>query len=120
MRNASVALICLAFLFSACSAEPGSAAANAGSTADAELSALPTNRSERVLLEGRMSFWMYEGDAGCYATLVRGAEEVELWSDAEICAGQEYAENQPAAVVVTYRADQQWGPGDSYSVIEFR
>lgn len=120
MRKASIALICSTLLLTACSEEPGGVGGSEPSTAGSELPALPTTRSERVLLEGKMSFWMYEGDAGCYGTLVRGVEEVELWADVETCAEHEYADNEPAAVVVTYRSDEQWGAGDSYSIVEFR
>ena len=82
--------------------------------------ALPTSSSERVTLEGQMSFWMYEGDAGCYGTIVRGSREVQLWADADDCGHREYAENAFASVEVTYREDNQYGPGETYTIPRFK
>ena len=81
---------------------------------------LPTSSSERVTLEGQMSFWMFEGDAGCYGTIVKGSQEVQLWVGADTCGDREYAENEAASVEVTYKTDNQYGPGKTYTITRFK
>lgn len=63
---------------------------------------------------------MYEGDAGCYGTIEKGAQEVQLWIDADSCGDKEYQESEPASVVVTYNPDNQYGPGKTYTIVEFQ
>jgi hypothetical protein len=66
-----------------------------------------------------MVAWLFEGDGGCFGTLKNGSEEVEVWANADSCEKRQYKENEPAAIVVTYRSDEQWGE-KSYSIVEFR
>lgn len=82
-------------------------------------SSLPASSSERVVLKGKMSFWMYEGSAGCYGELMRGTEAIQLWVDAESCADKEFAENQDTSVEVTFNPDNQYGPGKTYTITKF-
>ncbi|MEH6567295.1 MAG: hypothetical protein V7756_18365 [Halopseudomonas sp.] len=81
--------------------------------------ALPAMPEERVTLNGRMTFWMYEGDGGCFGSISDGMQEVELWVDVETCDQVEYPENAPASVEVTYRPDNQYAPGKLYTIVSF-
>ena len=81
--------------------------------------ALPTGPHETITVSGKMTFWMYEGDAGCYGSLLTGGQEVELWIDADACGDTEYAENAPASVDITWREDNQWGPVNTYTITRF-
>ena len=119
MNRVTVVLLSAAISLAACSKEPEPSEA-AGTSEASSLPRLPTSSSERVLLEGKMNFWMYEGDAGCYGSLERDGEEVQLWIDAESCGEKEYAEGEDAAVVVTFRSDEQYGPGKTYTIVEFQ
>ena len=116
MKNylAIVALSCVSIACSDSSEEV------AGSTSEASFPSLPTTSSERVVLEGKMAFWMYEGEAGCYGTIVKGSQEVQLWIDAGSCGDREYAENANASVEVTFRSDNQYGPGKTYTITRFQ
>ena len=82
--------------------------------------ALPTSRSERVTLNGQMSFWMFEGEAGCYGTIVSDYQEVQLWVSADDCSDRDYGDNESASVEVTYRKDNQYGPGKTYTITRFK
>lgn len=108
------------FVFAACSSGSDSASGEAGGGAS-EFPALPTSDAERVLVDGNMSNWFYEGDAGCYGTLSRGASSIELWINADACGEREYSEGASASVVVTYRETEQWMPGKKmYTIVEFK
>ena len=90
------------------------------STSENSFPPLPTDSSERVNLSGKMSFWMYEGEAGCYGTIVKGSQEVQLWIDSNSCGEREYAENEDASVEVTFRSDNQYGPDKTYTITRFQ
>ncbi|ABD79705.1 hypothetical protein [Saccharophagus degradans] len=80
---------------------------------------LPTSSHEVVTLSGKMSFWMYEGDAGCYGAITDGINEIQLWVNVEKCGDREYAENEAVSVDVTFNSDNQYGPGKTYTIIAF-
>lgn len=80
---------------------------------------LPESPGERVNLTGEMSFWMYEGAAGCYGTLVSQGKEIQVWVDAETCGDREYEENQRASLELTFNPDNQYGPGKTYTITSF-
>ena len=42
-----------------------------------------------------------------------------LWIDADACGDTEYAENAPASVDITWLEDNQWGPGNTYTITRF-
>ncbi len=88
-------------------------------TSASRFPALPTSADERVTLNGRMTFWMYEGDGGCFGSISDGVQEVELWVDVDTCGEVEYPENAPASVAVTYRSDNQYAPGTLYTIVSF-
>lgn len=81
---------------------------------------LPTNASEKVILSGLMSFWMYEGSAGCYGSLTIDISEVNLWVNADSCGEKEYKENESASVEVIYDTSNQYGPGKTYTITSFK
>ena len=80
---------------------------------------LPTSPSDKVLLNGKMTYWDWEGDAGCYGTLEQDGQEVQLWANADSCKNVSYNENQEVAIKVTFNPDEQWAPGNTYTVISF-
>ena len=80
---------------------------------------LPTSPSEKVLLKGKMTYWDWEGDAGCYGTFEKDGQEVQLWANADACENVEYKENQQVSIKVTFNPDEQWGPGNTYTVTNF-
>ena len=69
---------------------------------------------------GKMAFWMFEGDAGCYGAIADGNSEVQLWVDADKCEDVEYSENEDASVEVTFSTENQYGPGDTYTITKFQ
>ncbi len=115
MKNAIIAILFAAGL-AACS---DSADESSGTSAGSSFPPLPTSSSERVTLTGKMSFWMYEGAGGCFGTIASGSQEVQLWIDADGCGDQDYAENEDASVEVTFKADNQYGPGETYTITRF-
>lgn len=113
-------LILFALFATACSKpDAESRPESTGSSSNAGFPSLPTTDAERVLIEGKMIGWFFEGDGGCFGTLKNGAQEVEVWAEADACEQKEYKENEPAAIVVTYRRSEQWAE-KSYSIVEFR
>ncbi len=80
---------------------------------------LPESLNDRVNLTGEMSFWMYEGAAGCYGTFVSQGKEVQVWVDADTCDDREYAENQPVTLELTFNPENQYGPGTTYTIKSF-
>ena len=67
-----------------------------------------------------MSFWMYEGAAGCYGTITDGLSEVNLWVSEESCVEIDYSENEATSVEVTFRSENQYGPGKTYTITSFK
>lgn len=80
---------------------------------------LPESPNERVNLTGEMSFWMYEGAAGCYGTLVSQGNEIQVWVGADTCGDREYEENQRATLELTFNPNNQYGPGKTYTITSF-
>jgi len=80
---------------------------------------LPESPTERVSLTGEMSFWMYEGAAGCYGTLASQGKEIQVWVDADTCGDREYEENERATLEITFNPDNQYGPGKTYTITGF-
>lgn len=70
--------------------------------------ALPTNRSEKVILEGKMTHWFIEGAAGCYGRISDSVSEIELWSDIEMCSNIGYRINETARIEITYHSENQY------------
>ena len=80
---------------------------------------LPTSPGEKVLLEGKMTFWMWEGSAGCYGAVESDGQEIKLWADAVACENVNYNENQQVSIKVTFNPLNQYGPGETYTVLQF-
>lgn len=91
----------------------------ASTEASGSFATLPADSKESAVLSGEISFWMHEGDAGCYGTITDGVSEVQLWTDVDTCGEKEYSENQRASVEVTFRSDNQYGPGTTYTITKF-
>ena len=104
-----------ALLVAACSDNGTEAAGGSAEGFDA----LPTSPAETRVVAGKMTFWMYEGDGGCFGYLANGASELQLWVDVDACGETEYAENQPAEVEVTFNPENQYGPGKTYTITRF-
>ena len=115
MNRLFISIIAVAFL-SACSSSDDSSPL---SSAKSSFPSLPSSSAERVTLDGVMSFWMYEGDAGCYGTITDGAVEVNLWVDADSCGEKEFGENEAASIEVTFNPENQYGPGKTYTITSF-
>ncbi len=86
----------------------------------ASFPALPINPSETVIVSGKMVFWMYEGDGGCFGSISDGAQELQLWVDVTTCGEAEYKENESASVEITFNPKNQYGPGKTYTIVSFR
>ena len=112
----AISLFTVLIFIAGCSDGNGMAAGRPASTNHVSL---PANPSERVNLTGEMSFWMYEGDAGCYGTLVSQGKEIQLWAGVDTCGDREYEENQRAALEITFNPDNQYGPGKTYTITSF-
>ncbi|MDX1408591.1 MAG: hypothetical protein R3330_10675 [Saprospiraceae bacterium] len=113
MKIRTGATLLVVLLVSGCSDSPDM------SEADKESAGFPSGPDERALLTGSMSFWMYEGSAGCYGTLETGGQSVSLWVDADSCGEREYHEGESASVEVTFNPDNQYGPGKTYTITRF-
>ncbi len=116
--NRIVLGILLLLFLSACSESENDDSKHSNS--DKGFQSLPSNESERTIVNGRMSFWMYEGDAGCYGTLAKGISEIQLWIDADSCIDKSYSENQKASVEITFNQSNQYGPGKTYTITAFK
>ena len=81
---------------------------------------LPASPSETVVLDGAMTFWMYEGDGGCFGTISDGVQELWLWVDVDTCGDVEYEDNEHTVVEVTFNPDNQFRPGKTYTIVGFR
>ena len=112
----TISLFSVLIFITACSDGNGPGPGQAASTNQVSF---PESPSERVNLTGEMSFWMYEGAAGCYGTLVSQGEEVQVWVDADTCGDREYEENQRATLELTFNPDNQYGPGKTYTITSF-
>ncbi len=112
-----LALIVISAALSACTDESTPVAGTDSSAGG--FPALPASPDQRVTLNGKMTFWMYEGDGGCFGSISDGVQEVELWVDVDTCGQVEYPENAAASVEVTYRPDNQYAPGELYTIVSF-
>lgn len=112
----TIVLFAVLILIAGCSDGNGSAS---NQLASSEQISLPESPSERVNITGEMAFWMYEGAAGCYGTLVSQGKEIQVWVDADTCGDREYEENQRAALELTFNPGEQFGPGKTYTIKSF-
>jgi len=111
--------IAIAASVAACSDTEDTNSHNSSSSAGNPFPTLPSSSLESAVLEGKMTFWMYEGDAGCYGSIFDGNAEVQLWVDATTCGDTDYAENAEARVEVTFNPDNQYGPGKTFTIKSF-
>lgn len=119
MNTKAILILVAVAMVSSCSktdSDEGVAADESGSA----FGVLPTSTADQVSVSGDMSFWMYEGDAGCYGNLTKGGSEIQLWVDADKCGNVEYEENAPATLVITFNPNEQWGPGKTYTIVDFK
>ena len=85
---------------------------------------MPKDKSTLVQLTGKVDFWLFEGDAGCYGTLTDGLNKVEVYSEAIICEKVTVSEGSVITVDIIY--DSQIsdivsdGEKPSYTIIAFR
>ncbi|WP_299595618.1 hypothetical protein, partial [uncultured Microbulbifer sp.] len=109
--------ILISLALTACSSKENSTQAS-GSVG--KFPKLPTSSTEYTTLQGVMSFWMYEGAAGCYGTITDGLSEVNLWVSEDSCVEVNYSENEAASVEVTFISENQYGPGKTYTITSFK
>jgi hypothetical protein len=116
VMSRTIALFTVLVLITGCSDSGGP---ESNQPAKSNQVSLPENPSERANITGEMSFWMYEGSAGCYGTLVSQGKEIQVWVDADTCGEREYEENQSATLELTFNPDNQYGPGKTYTITSF-
>jgi len=117
----NLGLLAAIVMLTACSDNSGQNTVPAGSNPAASpgFPSLPSSADERVILNGKMTFWMYEGDAGCFGSISDGTQEVELWVDVDTCGQVEYPEDGTASLEVTFQPDMQLGQGPVYTIVNF-
>ncbi|WVM91944.1 hypothetical protein ULG90_19265 [Halopseudomonas pachastrellae] len=105
----------------ACSACPSAPAATHPKSADSRVNglALPTGPHETITVSGKMTSGCTKATPAATAACSPAVRRVELWIDADACGDTEYAENAPASVDITWREDNQWGPGNTYTITRF-
>jgi len=81
---------------------------------------LPTS-DETTKLTGAMTWWFWEGDAGCFGTISDGRQNLNVYATADLCVTIEYAENERAVIEVVYDSEHQYsGNGLSvYTIVKF-
>lgn len=112
----SIALFAVLLFITGCSDGAGPASDDSVGSNQIDL---PERSSDRIKLAGEMSFWMYEGEAGCYGTLLSQGEEIQVWVDADACGEREYEENQQVTLELTFDPANQYGPGRTYTITAF-
>ena len=82
---------------------------------------LPTT-SKSVTVTGTVKWWFWEGDGGCFGTLSAGGTDIELYSEADLCAPIEYEEGDVATMDIVFLKENQYHPEgkDMYTVAKFR
>ncbi len=68
---------------------------------------LPTNSSSPVEIEGEITFWMWEGDAGCYGEINSAGNVIELWSEADLCVDEKITEGEVRTLSIIFEQDMQ-------------
>lgn len=68
---------------------------------------LPTDSSTPVEIEGEVTFWMWEGDAGCYGEINSGGKVVELWSEADLCVDEKVTEGEVRTFSIIFEEAKQ-------------
>jgi len=117
MQFLFLALLIVGLVVTACSKDSDDAPQLA--EARSEPPKLPTGSDEVVQLKGTMSFWIHEEATGCYGILKVGRQDVQLWSSSKKCAGVKYSDDQSTRLKVTYKPENQYGPGMTYTVVGF-
>jgi hypothetical protein len=121
MNKSAFLIVLTAIYVLGCSKpESGSSPDSAKVEASTDFPGLPTSAADKATVSGNMSTWMADGDGGCFGTLAKGKSEIEVWAEADACENIDYEDNALATLVVTFKADEQWGAGKSYSIVEFK
>lgn len=68
---------------------------------------LPTDSSSPVDIEGEITFWMWEGDAGCYGEINSAGNVIELWSEADLCVDEKVTEGEVRTLSIIFEQDMQ-------------
>ena len=76
--------------------------------------------TDYVEINGTITFWMYEGDGGCFGSISKGGDEIQLWVGVDACGEHEYKEGEIATFEITFNSENQYGPGKTYTITEFR
>ncbi|WP_341708401.1 hypothetical protein [Halopseudomonas sp.] len=94
---------------------------NVGAAGGSAFPVLPMSTSDSVELTGAMTWWFWEGDAGCFGTLSDGEQSIELHAEADLCESIEYDDGQEATVRVTFDPGKQYAPDNKkmYSITDF-
>jgi hypothetical protein len=82
---------------------------------------LPT-ANKSVTVTGTVKWWFWEGDGGCFGTLSAGGNDIELYSEADLCAPIEYEEGDVATMDIVFLKENQYHPEGKamYTVAKFR
>lgn len=95
-----------------------------GSEIITESMRMPSLDGSSKSISGEITFWMLEGDAGCYGEIKVGNSLYELWSEADLCENEDVEEGSVQTVVLRLESDKQSylavAGKPVYSIIEFK
>ena len=68
-----------------------------------------------------MSWWLWEADSGCFATILDGRQNLNVFALADWCVTIEYAENERSVIDVVYNSTHQYSVNGLpvYSIVKF-
>ena len=75
-------------------------------------------------ISGEITFWMLEGDAGCYGEVKIGNSLYELWSEADLCENENIDEGSSQTLTLRLESEKQSylavAGKPVYSIVEFK
>lgn len=84
---------------------------------------LPEDSSNPVTLTGKVTNWLFEGDAGCFGSITDGNASIEVYSTADLCENVEVDQNAMISVNIVFDVQIQKDIGDgehpAYTIVEF-
>lgn len=113
-----ITLILFTFMVFSCGKDDG----EGGSKIEAVEIASLDGAAEKI--SGEITFWMLEGDAGCYGEIRIGKNLFELWSEADLCENENIVEGSTQTLTVRLESEKQSylavAGKPVYSIIEFK
>jgi hypothetical protein len=73
---------------------------------------LPEGTSSPVTLTGKVTDWLFEGDAGCFGASTGGHTSIEVYSGADLCEPMKTDAGATIKVDIIYEQDKPQDIGD--------